>query len=50
MYRVMNAVLPRFPELKFIMPHLAAQRHLFGRMMAFSKPRATPIPPDMRGS
>jgi predicted TIM-barrel fold metal-dependent hydrolase len=48
--RVMNAVLPRFPELKFIMPHLGgAASSLLGRMMAFFETEDAPIPPDMRG-
>lgn len=48
--RVMNAVLPRYPELKFIMPHLGgAASSLLGRMMAFFETDDAPIPPDMRG-
>ena len=48
--RVMNAVLPRFPELRFIMPHLGGgTAALKGRMMAFFETEDAPIPPDMRG-
>jgi predicted TIM-barrel fold metal-dependent hydrolase len=48
--RVMNAVLPRYPELKFIMPHLGgAASSLLGRMMAFFETDDAPIPADMRG-
>lgn len=48
--RVMNAVLPRFPELRFIMPHLGGGTSaLKGRMMAFFETDDAPIPPDMRG-
>ncbi len=48
--RVMNAVLPRFPDLRFIMPHLGgATSALKGRMMAFFETEDAPIPPDMRG-
>ena len=48
--RVMNAVLPRFPELRFIMPHLGGGTSaLKGRMMAFFETEDAPIPPDMRG-
>lgn len=48
--RVMNAVLPRYPELRFIMPHLGGGTSaLKGRMMAFFETDDAPIPPDMRG-
>jgi predicted TIM-barrel fold metal-dependent hydrolase len=48
--RVMNAVLPRYPELLFIMPHLGGGTPaLKGRMMAFFETEDAPIPPDMRG-
>jgi predicted TIM-barrel fold metal-dependent hydrolase len=48
--RVMHAVLPRFPELRFIMPHLGgATSSLKGRMMAFFETEDADIPPDMRG-
>jgi predicted TIM-barrel fold metal-dependent hydrolase len=48
--RVMNAVLPRFPELRFIMPHLGgATSSLKGRMMAFFETEDAAIPSDMRG-
>lgn len=48
--RVMNAVLPRFTELRFIMPHLGgATSSLKGRMMAFFETDDAPIPADMRG-
>jgi predicted TIM-barrel fold metal-dependent hydrolase len=48
--RVINSVLPRFPELRFIMPHLGgAVSSLKGRMMAFFETEDADIPPDMRG-
>ncbi len=48
--RVMNAVLPRYPELRFIMPHLGGGTSaLKGRMMAFFETEDAPIPPEMRG-
>jgi predicted TIM-barrel fold metal-dependent hydrolase len=48
--RIMNAVLPRFPELRFIMPHLGgATSSLKGRMMAFFETEDADIPADMRG-
>lgn len=48
--RVMNAVLPRYPDLRFIMPHLGGGTSaLKGRMMAFFETEDAPIPPDMRG-
>ena len=48
--RVMNAVLPRYPDLRFIMPHLGGGTSaLKGRMMAFFETDDAPIPPDMRG-
>ncbi len=48
--RVMNAVLPRYPDLRFIMPHLGGgTSSLKGRMMAFFETDDAPIPPDMRG-
>ncbi|MGH7815948.1 MAG: amidohydrolase family protein, partial [Candidatus Binatia bacterium] len=48
--RVMNAVLPRYPDLRFVMPHLGgATSSLKGRMMAFFETDDAPIPPDMRG-
>jgi len=48
--RVMNSVLPRFPELRFIMPHLGgATSSLKGRMMAFFETDDANVPADMRG-
>jgi predicted TIM-barrel fold metal-dependent hydrolase len=48
--RVIHSVLPRFPELRFIMPHLGgAVSSLKGRMMAFFETEDADIPPDMRG-
>ena len=48
--RVMNSVLPRFPELRFVMPHLGgATSSLKGRMMAFFETQDADIPADMRG-
>jgi predicted TIM-barrel fold metal-dependent hydrolase len=48
--RVMCSVLPRYPELRFIMPHLGgAASSLKGRMMAFFETEGADIPSDMRG-
>ncbi len=48
--RVMNSVLPRFPELRFVMPHLGgATSSLKGRMMAFFETEDADIPAEMRG-
>ena len=48
--RVMNSVLPRYPELRFIMPHLGgATSSLKGRMMAFFETEDAEIPTEMRG-
>jgi predicted TIM-barrel fold metal-dependent hydrolase len=48
--RVMNAVLPRYPELRFVMPHLGgAASSLKGRMMAFFETEEAAIPPEMKG-
>jgi predicted TIM-barrel fold metal-dependent hydrolase len=48
--RVMHSVLPRFPELRFIMPHLGGgTSSLKGRMMAFFEAEDADIPADMRG-
>jgi predicted TIM-barrel fold metal-dependent hydrolase len=48
--RVINSVLPRFPELRFIMPHLGGSvSSLKGRMMAFFEAEDADIPTDMRG-
>jgi predicted TIM-barrel fold metal-dependent hydrolase len=48
--RVMCSVLPRYPELRFIMPHLGgATSSLKGRMMAFFETADADIPTDLRG-
>jgi len=48
--RVMCSVLPRFPELRFVMPHLGgAVSSLKGRMMSFFEPADTPVPPELKG-
>jgi predicted TIM-barrel fold metal-dependent hydrolase len=48
--RVIHSVLPRFPELSFVMPHLGgATSSLMGRMMAFFETDDADIPNDMRG-
>jgi predicted TIM-barrel fold metal-dependent hydrolase len=48
--RVMCSVLPRYPELRFIMPHLGgATSSLKGRMMAFFETVDADIPAEMRG-
>jgi predicted TIM-barrel fold metal-dependent hydrolase len=48
--RVMHIVLPRFPGLRFVMPHLGgATSSLKGRMMAFFETDDADIPADMKG-
>ena len=48
--RVMCSVLPRFPGLRFIMPHLGGgASSLKGRMMAFFEPEDVEIPADLKG-
>jgi predicted TIM-barrel fold metal-dependent hydrolase len=48
--RLMNSVLPRFPALRFIMPHLGGgTSSLKGRMMAFFETEDAEIPDEMRG-
>ena len=48
--RVMCSVLPRYPGLRFIMPHLGgATSSLKGRMMAFFETADAEVPADMRG-
>jgi predicted TIM-barrel fold metal-dependent hydrolase len=48
--RVMASVLPRFPGLSFIMPHLGGgASSLKGRMMAFFEPEDAAVPPDLKG-
>ncbi|HXG51668.1 MAG TPA: amidohydrolase family protein [candidate division Zixibacteria bacterium] len=48
--RVLASVLPRFPELKFVMPHLGgAASSLKGRMMAFFEPPDAPVPAGLKG-
>jgi predicted TIM-barrel fold metal-dependent hydrolase len=48
--RVMHNVLPRFPELRFVMPHLGgATSSLKGRMMAFFETDDADIPTEMKG-
>ena len=48
--RVMHSVLPHFPGLNFIMPHLGgATSSLKGRMMAFFETEDAQIPADMKG-
>jgi predicted TIM-barrel fold metal-dependent hydrolase len=48
--RVLCSVLPRYPELRFIMPHLGgATSSLKGRMMAFFETADAEVPVDMRG-
>lgn len=49
--RVLCGVLPRFPELRFIMPHLGgAVSALKGRIMAFFEPAGVEVPPGLRGA
>lgn len=48
--RVMAGVLPRFPELRFIMPHLGGgAASLKGRMMAFFEPEDANVPAELKG-
>ncbi len=48
--RVMCSVLPRYPGLRFIMPHLGgAVSSLKGRMLSFFEPEDAPIPPELKG-
>lgn len=48
--RVLGSVLPRFPELRFIMPHLGgAVSSLKGRMMAFFEPEDAEVPSELKG-
>jgi len=48
--RIMNSVLPRYPDLRFIMPHLGGGTSaLKGRMMAFFETEDAEVPNDMRG-
>ncbi len=48
--RVINSVLPRYPGLRFIMPHLGgAASSLKGRMMAFYETEDAAVPADMKG-
>jgi predicted TIM-barrel fold metal-dependent hydrolase len=48
--RVVNSVLPRFPRLRFLMPHLGgATSSLKGRMMSFFESDDAEIPGDLKG-
>lgn len=48
--RVMCSVLPRFPGLRFIMPHLGgAVSSLKGRMMAFFEPEGAEVSSELKG-
>jgi len=48
--RVMASVLPRFPGLRFVMPHLGGgASSLKGRMMAFFEPEDAAVPPELKG-
>jgi predicted TIM-barrel fold metal-dependent hydrolase len=48
--RVMASVLPRFPGLRFVMPHLGGgTSSLKGRMMAFFEPEDASVPPELKG-
>ena len=48
--RVMCSVLPRFPGLRFVMPHLGgAVSALKGRMMSFFEPKDAEVPPELKG-
>lgn len=48
--RVMASVLPRFPGLRFVMPHLGGGASaLKGRMMAFFEPEDADVPAELKG-
>jgi len=48
--RVICSVLPRFPGLRFIMPHLGGgASSLKGRMMAFFEPEDAAVPAELKG-
>jgi predicted TIM-barrel fold metal-dependent hydrolase len=48
--RVICSVLPRFPGLRFVMPHLGgAVSSLKGRMMSFFEPQDAEVPPELKG-
>lgn len=48
--RVMASVLPRFPGLRFVMPHLGGgASSLKGRMMAFFEPEDADVPAELKG-
>jgi aminocarboxymuconate-semialdehyde decarboxylase len=48
--RVLWSVLPRFPELRFVMPHLGGTvSSLKGRMMAFFEPPDVEVPGELKG-
>jgi predicted TIM-barrel fold metal-dependent hydrolase len=48
--RVVNSVLPRFPGLRFVMPHLGgATSSLKGRMMSFFESEDADIPGELKG-
>ena len=48
--RVLCSVLPRFPALRFIMPHLGGGvSSLKGRMMAFFEPADANVPAELKG-
>ena len=48
--RAMCSVLPRFPGLRFVMPHLGgAVSSLKSRMMAFFEPEGAHVPTELKG-
>jgi predicted TIM-barrel fold metal-dependent hydrolase len=48
--RVMASVLPRYPGLRFVMPHLGGgASSLKGRMMAFFEPEDAVVPAELKG-
>jgi predicted TIM-barrel fold metal-dependent hydrolase len=48
--RVIASVLPRFPDLRFVMPHLGgAVSSLKGRMMSFFEPPDARVAPELKG-
>jgi predicted TIM-barrel fold metal-dependent hydrolase len=48
--RVMASVLPRYPGLRFVMPHLGGGTSaLKGRMMAFYEPEDAEVPAELKG-
>ena len=48
--RIMHAVFPRFPTLRFVLPHLGGTAiFLKGRLRMLYEPADVPVPPEKRG-